>query len=53
MAGTVIDGATQQAIESLLESSGHSDGVHFIDSDRAHGGGHKVIVIEKKVEVTK
>lgn len=47
-----IDEATQQAIESLLESSGQSDGVRFIDHDRAHGGVHKIRVIEKKVEVT-
>ncbi len=53
ISGKPIDEATQQAIESLLESSGHGDGVRFIDSDRAHGGAHKVIVIEKKVEVTK
>ncbi len=47
-----IDEATQQAIESLLESSGQSDGVRFIDHDRAHGSVHKIRVIEKKVEVT-
>jgi hypothetical protein len=52
ISGKPIDEATQQAIESLLESSGHGDGVRFIDSDRAHGGIHKIKVIKKKVEVT-
>ncbi len=46
-----IDAITQQAIESLLQSSGQGDGVRFIDTDRAHGGVHKIRVIEKKVEV--
>ena len=47
-----IDEATQQAIESLLESSGQGDNVRFIDIDRAHGGTHRIKVIQKKVEVT-
>lgn len=52
ISGKPIDEATQQAIKSLLESSGHSDRVNFIDRDRVHGGAHKIKVIEKRVKVT-
>ena len=41
-----IDDATQQAIQSLLESAGHSGDVQFID----HDGEHEEKVMIKKVE---
>jgi hypothetical protein len=53
MSGTMIlspkpiDGATQQAIKSLLESAGYGSDVNFIDHDGAEHG--KVII--KKVEM--
>ena len=46
-----IDEATQQAIESMLQSAGHGDEVRFIDTDGADGSPHMIKVIEKKVEV--
>jgi len=52
MSAKPIDEATQQAIESLLQSAGHGDKVHFVDHDGPHAGPHQVKVIKKKVEIT-
>ena len=45
-----IDGATQEAIKSLLESAGYAGDVNFID--REHGEDHafKIKRVEKVVE---
>lgn len=55
LSGKPIDSATQQAIQSLLESAGHSSDVHFIDHDSAGAsagnGPHSVKVIKKRVEI--
>jgi hypothetical protein len=46
-----IDEATQQAIKSMLESTGHGSEVRFIDASATHGGPHMFKVIEKKAEL--
>ncbi len=51
MSGKPIDEATQQAIKSLLESSGHGSDVRFIDHAGPHGGPHGIKVIKKHIEV--
>ncbi len=51
MSGKPIDEATQQAIKSLLESSGHGSDVRFIDHEGPHGGPHRVKVIKQHIEV--
>ena len=48
-----VDDATQQAIQSLLESAGHGSDVDFIDTDNGSDGAHGVRIIKKKVEITK
>lgn len=50
ISGEPIDAATQQAIEELLESSGHDGGVRFIDRRTPHGGRHEVRIVEKRIE---
>ena len=53
MSGKPIDKATQQAIRSLLESTGHGSEVNFINHEQHHGDGeHQVKVIQKRVEKT-
>jgi hypothetical protein len=52
ISGEPIDEATQQAIKSLLESSGRGSDVSFIDHEQRHGdGGHQVKVIRRSVEI--
>ena len=46
-----IDDATQQAIKSMLESTGHGSEVRFIDTSGAYDGVHGIKVIEKRVEI--
>jgi hypothetical protein len=46
-----IDEVVREKIESVLISSGHSDGVTFIDRSSAHGDVHKIITIKKHVVV--
>jgi hypothetical protein len=53
MSGKPIDEATQQAIKTLLESSGYDSDVDFMDHSGPHGGPHRIEVIRKHVEVTK
>ena len=50
MTGKPVDEATQQAIRSLLESTGHGSEVRFIDREGIHEA-HQVHVIEKRVEI--
>lgn len=45
-----VDEATQQAIQSLLESAGHGDEVNFVDHESAGKGPHRINVV-KHVEV--
>lgn len=45
-----IDAATQQAIKSLLESSGYSGDVEFIDHEQGAGHAIKVKKVNKVVE---
>jgi len=53
MSGKPIDEATQQAIKSLLESTGHGSEVNFIDHEQHHGDAeHHVKVIQKRVKKT-
>ncbi|MDX1515500.1 MAG: hypothetical protein R3288_01600 [Woeseiaceae bacterium] len=51
ISGEPIDAATQQAIESLLQSAGHGDDVRFIDHAGRPGGAHRIKIIEKRAEV--
>lgn len=51
MSGKPIDDATRHAINSLLESAGHTSDVRFIDHEAPNGGPHRIKVIEKRVEV--
>ncbi len=53
MSGKPIDDETQQAIKTLLESSGYGSDVNFIDHSGSHGGPHRIKVIRKHVEATK
>jgi len=53
MSGTPIDDATQQAIKTILESSGYDSDVNFMDHSGPHGCPHRIEVIRKHVEVTK
>ncbi len=49
MSGKPIDEATQQAIKSLLESTGHGSEVNFINHEQHQGDGeHKVKVIRRQ-----
>ena len=47
-----IDDATQQAIQSLLETAGYGNEVRFLGADHAPIGVHGFRMIEKTVEVT-
>jgi len=52
MSGKPIDEATQQAIKSLLESTGHGSEVNFINREQHHGDGeHQFRVLKKTVEI--
>ena len=51
MSGKPIDEATQQAIKSLLESTGHGSEVNFINHEQRHSdGAHQVKVLKKVIE---
>jgi len=51
MSGKPIDEATQQAIESLLQSAGHDGDVNFIDHEKHRTDGeHQVRVLKKVIE---
>jgi len=50
MTGKPVDEATQQAIQSLLESAGHDGEVRFVDRESIHEE-HQVHVIKKQVEI--
>jgi hypothetical protein len=51
MSSKPIDEATQQAIKSLLESTGHGSEVNFINHERPHGDAeHQVRVLKKVIE---
>lgn len=52
ISGKAIDDATQESIRSLLLSSGHDDGVEFIDGGEMGGGIHKKIIIKRKITST-
>jgi hypothetical protein len=44
-----IDDVTRESIKALLNSSGHSGGVNFIDTESGPHGEHEVRVIRKEV----
>ena len=49
MSAKPIDEVVREQIESALISSGHSDGVTFIDRSSARADMHKIITIKKEV----
>jgi len=49
MSAKPIDEVVREKIESALISSGHSDGVTFIDRSSARADMHKIITIKKEV----
>jgi hypothetical protein len=49
MSAKPIDDVVREKIESVLISSGHSDGVTFIDRSSARADMQKIITIKKEV----
>ena len=45
-----IDAATQQAIKSLLESTGHASEVRFVDGENRNHGLHEVRLMKTEIE---